>query len=119
LKNTHEEKLLEDIFGGETVNQIISMDCNHATARSEPFFTLSLEVKDNYKLQNSLDLYIKSDILEGDNKYHCSSCNAKVMSFFLFERECYFYLVYLVCSFFFFISVGAGVNSSFFSHVFR
>jgi len=78
LKGTPQERLLNEIYGGETVNQIISLECPHTTERVEPFFTLSLEVKNQHKIEKSLELFIQDDILDGDNKYHCSQCNAKV-----------------------------------------
>jgi ubiquitin carboxyl-terminal hydrolase 34 len=46
--------------------------------RTEPFFTVSVEVKGKASLQESLDLFIQADILDGDNKYECSQCKTKV-----------------------------------------
>ncbi len=46
--------------------------------REEPFFTLSLETKNKKSISESLDLYVEGELLEGDNKYHCSQCDKKV-----------------------------------------
>lgn len=75
------------------MNQIISLECPHTTERVEPFFTLSVEVKNQSKLEKSLELFIQDDILEGDNKYHCSQCNAKVSDFLLLIDVVFSFLV--------------------------
>lgn len=78
LKGTKEEKLQYETFGGEIVNQIISQECEHKVERTEPFLVVQIEVKGKNSVQESLDLYIQDDILDGDNKYECSQCKAKV-----------------------------------------
>jgi ubiquitin C-terminal hydrolase len=78
LKRTQEEKLLSQFFGGALSNQIISKDCTHVSEREENFFTLSLDIKNKKSILESLALYVEGDMLEGDNKFHCSECNAKV-----------------------------------------
>lgn len=78
LKKTQEEKLLSQFFGGALSNQIISKDCTHVSEREENFFTLSLDIKNKKSILESLALYVEGDMLEGDNKFHCSECNAKV-----------------------------------------
>lgn len=70
--------ILKDCFGGTIINQIISKGCEHVSEREEGFFTLSLEVKDKKHILESLDLYVVGDMLEGDNKYFCGTCSAKV-----------------------------------------
>lgn len=78
LKGTSQEKVLTEFFGGEVVNQIIPTECSHVVERTEPFLNLSLEVKNKFQLDQCLDLFIQGDMLEGDNKFHCSTCNSKV-----------------------------------------
>lgn len=38
LKSTEEEKLLNEVFGGELTNQLIAKDCGHRSERVEPFY---------------------------------------------------------------------------------
>lgn len=76
--NVVQEKLLSQFFGGALSNQIISKDCTHVSEREENFFTLSLDIKNKKSILESLALYVEGDMLEGDNKFHCSECNAKV-----------------------------------------
>jgi ubiquitin C-terminal hydrolase len=78
LKGTNEEKMLNHLFGGEVVNQIISQECEHKVERTEPFLTVQIEVKGKNSVYESLDLFIQDDILDGDNKYECSKCKTKV-----------------------------------------
>jgi len=78
LKGTNHEKLLDEMYGGQVVNQILSLECTHTVERAEPFLTLSVEVKSKFSLLQSLELFVQGDSLQGDNKYHCSACDAKV-----------------------------------------
>ena len=77
-KDTPQESLLKDIYGGALCNRVISKECEHVSENREPFYTLSVAVKGKASLQESLELFVEGDILEGDNKYHCSKCDKKV-----------------------------------------
>lgn len=46
---------------------------------------VSVDVAGHENLLESLESYVKGELLEGDNAYHCSKCNRKVRG--LFERE--------------------------------
>eukprot|EP01127_Copromyxa_protea_P022514 TRINITY_DN8090_c0_g1_i1.p1 TRINITY_DN8090_c0_g1~~TRINITY_DN8090_c0_g1_i1.p1 ORF type:complete len:2714 (-),score=433.50 TRINITY_DN8090_c0_g1_i1:44-7879(-) len=78
MKGTPQENVLKEFFGGEVVNQIIPTECPHVVERTEAFLNLSLEMKNKFQLEHCLDLFIQGDMLEGDNKFHCSVCNSKV-----------------------------------------
>ena len=57
--------------------------------REEIFFALSVTVK-NETLQDSLDQYVKGELLDGDNAYFCEKCGEKVtiyMSLVMFQLE--------------------------------
>jgi len=60
------------------VNQIISKECSHRSEREENFMNLQLEVKNKHKLSESLELFVQGDMLDGDNKYFCDSCQTRV-----------------------------------------
>lgn len=45
--------------------------------REEAFLALNLTVK-NATLQDSLDQFVKGELLEGDNAYFCDKCGEKV-----------------------------------------
>ncbi|PRP88236.1 ubiquitin domain-containing protein [Planoprotostelium fungivorum] len=78
LKPLKKESLLNDYFGGTVCNQIISKECSHVSERDESYFTLSLDVKGKRSIYESLASYVQGELLEGDNKYHCSQCDKKV-----------------------------------------
>ncbi|XP_063403289.1 ubiquitin carboxyl-terminal hydrolase 24-like [Mytilus trossulus] len=63
-------------FQGIFSDQKICKDCPHRYEREEEFFALNLTVK-NATLQDSLDQFVKGEILEGDNAYYCEKCQAK------------------------------------------
>lgn len=46
--------------------------------REEPFLALNLTVTKCHDLQDSLDQFVKGELLEGDNAYYCEKCNLKV-----------------------------------------
>lgn len=80
MKDAGEENYVKRHFGGELCNQVISKDCGHVSETVEPFFSISVAVKGKSSLETSLELYVEGDMLEGDNKYHCSTCDAKVVA---------------------------------------
>lgn len=80
LKPTHMAKLLRDTFGGVLVHEIESCepDFPYKSQREEQFYRISLDLKNKKTLAEALDLYIKEDLLEGDNKYLCEQYNCKI-----------------------------------------
>jgi ubiquitin carboxyl-terminal hydrolase 34 len=78
LKGSPQDHILKNFFGGTMLNQIISKECEHTSEREEGFFSFSVEVKGKKKLEDSLELFVQGDVLEGDNKYMCSTCGKKV-----------------------------------------
>lgn len=52
---------------------------NYRYEREEMFTALNLTVK-NATLQDSLDQFVKGELLEGDNAYYCEKCGEKVSS---------------------------------------
>lgn len=78
IKGTPYQKVLKEYFGGVINNQIASLECEHKSERHEDFFTLSVDIKNKKRLEESLELYIQADLLEGENKYKCDKCNKRV-----------------------------------------
>ncbi|KAJ5075636.1 ubiquitin carboxyl-terminal hydrolase faf-x-related [Anaeramoeba ignava] len=71
-------QLLKEVFGGKLIHQVICHEKSHRSEREEPFFTISLQVNGKRTLEESLQLFIEGDILNGDNQYFCNNCNKKV-----------------------------------------
>lgn len=73
-------------YGGQSVMQIKSYDCEHVSERMEPFFAIQCEVKGKTGLPESLKAYVEGDVMEGDNKYKCESCGGKFVN--AVKRSC-------------------------------
>ncbi|CAG9332998.1 unnamed protein product [Blepharisma stoltei] len=80
MKPTRQAKLLRNHMGGSLVHEIESSepDFPYKSERDEQFFRISLDIKNKKNLSEALDLYIKEDKLEGDNKYFCDLYNQKI-----------------------------------------
>jgi len=85
LKKLPQKNLLKDIFGGKICNQIICQVCKKKSERLEDSLVLSLDVKGKRSILDSLDLYVAGEMLDGENKYFCSHCQAKCDSL---KRAC-------------------------------
>ena len=60
------------------LSQVVCRGCKFVSEREEEFVSLSVDVKDQASLTHSLAAFVKGDLLEGDNAYHCSRCGKKV-----------------------------------------
>ena len=78
LKGTPMPNLLSQYYEGALCHRITSRECPHSTEREQKFFALSLEVKGKADILESLNLFIAEDVLDGENKYSCEKCQAKV-----------------------------------------
>ena len=76
LRDTPAKKLLQGLFGGTTVSQIVSKDPSKPgllSERQELFYTISIEVKCKKSILDGLAAYVEGEVLDGDNKYKCDS----------------------------------------------
>ncbi|KAL7948270.1 hypothetical protein V8C42DRAFT_313966 [Trichoderma barbatum] len=73
-----EKKRLRSIYGGQLVQQVKSKECEHVSERFEPFSAIQCDIHGKGTLQESLQAYVNGEVLEGDNKYKCSSCDRHV-----------------------------------------
>lgn len=69
---------LKSFYGGETIQQIKSKECEHISERPETFSVLPVEIKGKASLLESLQAYVAGEVLQGDNKYSCTSCGKHV-----------------------------------------
>ena len=68
----------KSFYGGETLQQIKSKECEHISERPESFAVLPVEIKGKSRLEDSLKAYVDGEVLQGDNKYSCTSCGRHV-----------------------------------------
>ena len=86
LKPTPMRKLLNTCFGGVFVHEIESCEPEfpYNGESEEQFYRISLDIKHKKTLAEAMDLYIKEDILDGDNKYFCDQHDRKITA----KRRC-------------------------------
>lgn len=67
-------------MAGFLCNETKSLDPDYpySSYTTEPFYCLSLDIQNKKTLHEALDMYIKPDILDGDNKWFCEPHNTKV-----------------------------------------
>ncbi|ERE73744.1 putative ubiquitin carboxyl-terminal hydrolase FAF-X isoform 2 [Cricetulus griseus] len=70
--------MLSNVLGGSFADQKICQGCPHKYECEESFTTLNVDIRNHQNLLESLDQYIKGDLLEGANAYHCEKCDKKV-----------------------------------------
>ncbi|XP_025080256.1 LOW QUALITY PROTEIN: probable ubiquitin carboxyl-terminal hydrolase FAF-X [Pomacea canaliculata] len=78
LKSLSQPTLLAQHLGGSFADQKICKDCPHRYQREEAFTTLNVDIRNHQNLFESLEQYVKGDLLEGANAYRCEKCDKKV-----------------------------------------
>lgn len=73
-----DKQKFRSFYGGQLVQQVKSKECPHISERLEPFAAIQCDIKGKSTLQESLQAYVDGEIMEGDNKYKCSSCDKHV-----------------------------------------
>lgn len=68
----------KSIYGGQLVQQVKSKECEHISERLEPFSAVQVEIKGKARLEDSLRAYVEGEVLQGENKYSCTSCGRHV-----------------------------------------
>jgi ubiquitin carboxyl-terminal hydrolase 34 len=72
------KRRFKSLYGGELIQQIKSKECVHVSERFEPFSAIQCDIKGKNNLAESLYAYVNGEVMEGDNKYKCSSCDRHV-----------------------------------------
>ena len=57
---------------------IICVVCRCRYSREAPFIALNVDIRNHHSLVDSLEQFVKGDLLEGANAYHCEKCDKKV-----------------------------------------
>ncbi|KAL2872647.1 putative ubiquitin C-terminal hydrolase [Aspergillus lucknowensis] len=78
ISNPEDRKKFRSFYGGQLVQQIKSKECPHISERLEPFSAIQCDIKGKASLQESLQAYVEGEIMQGDNKYSCTSCGRHV-----------------------------------------
>ena len=83
LKVLNQPQILSKVLGGSFADQKICKDCPHRYQREESFTALNIDIRNHHNLLESLEQYVKGDLLEGANAYRCEKCDKKVSRCFL------------------------------------
>ncbi|KAE8149454.1 hypothetical protein BDV25DRAFT_156255 [Aspergillus avenaceus] len=78
ISDAEEKKKFRSFYGGQLVQQIKSKECPHISERFEPFSAIQCDIKGKASLEESLQAYVEGEIMQGDNKYSCTSCGRHV-----------------------------------------
>ncbi|XP_046853983.1 probable ubiquitin carboxyl-terminal hydrolase FAF-X [Xenia sp. Carnegie-2017] len=78
LKAVGHEPVLIRVLGGIFADQKICKGCPHRYSKDDPFIALTIDIRNHQNLIESLDQFVKGDLLEGANAYHCDKCNKKI-----------------------------------------
>ncbi|KAM5459241.1 putative ubiquitinyl hydrolase 1 [Microsporum canis] len=78
IRSADDRKRFRSFYGGQLVQQIKSKECEHISERLEPFSAIQCDIKGKPGLEDSLRAYVEGEIMQGDNKYSCTSCGKHV-----------------------------------------
>ncbi|KAL4938191.1 hypothetical protein BDV06DRAFT_201525 [Aspergillus oleicola] len=78
ITGPEDRKTFRSFYGGQLVQQIKSKECTHISERLEPFSAIQCDIKGKASLEESLQAYVEGEIMQGDNKYSCTSCGRHV-----------------------------------------
>lgn len=78
LKDQGFPPFLSHVFGGTFADQKICKGCPHRYSRYESFTAINVDIRNHQNMVESLEQYVKGDLLEGVNAYYCERCDKKV-----------------------------------------
>ncbi|KAM5135526.1 ubiquitin carboxyl-terminal hydrolase 36 [Mantella aurantiaca] len=70
--------LVHQIFGGYLRSRVKCSVCKSVSDTFDPYLDIALEIRQSANIVRALELFIKSDVLSGENAYMCSKCKKKV-----------------------------------------
>ncbi|KFQ46664.1 Ubiquitin carboxyl-terminal hydrolase 36, partial [Nestor notabilis] len=75
---TQATTLVHQIFGGYLRSRVECLACKSVSDTYDPFLDLALEIWVLRDLLEALELFVKPDLLGGENSYLCAGCNNRV-----------------------------------------
>eukprot|EP01042_Synura_sphagnicola_P030666 gene30666-39505_t len=84
FKGTDAETVIDDLFAGELIDYIRCIDVDYQSERIDKFLDFSLaivpfgETKAMKSLAECIEMFLRPEILDGDNKYFCEKYDKKV-----------------------------------------
>ncbi|RMC18311.1 hypothetical protein DUI87_04193 [Hirundo rustica rustica] len=79
LVGTSGHDLINRLYHGTVVNQIVCKECKNVSERQEDFLDLTVAVKGVAGLEEALwNMYVEEEYFENDNLYRCGACDKLV-----------------------------------------
>uniref|UniRef100_A0A8D2DEP5 ubiquitinyl hydrolase 1 n=1 Tax=Sciurus vulgaris TaxID=55149 RepID=A0A8D2DEP5_SCIVU len=77
-RQTQATTLVHQIFGGYLRSRVKCAVCKSVSDTYDPYLDIALEIRQAANIVRALELFVKPDVLSGDNAYMCSKCKKKV-----------------------------------------
>ncbi|KAM6178424.1 ubiquitin carboxyl-terminal hydrolase 40 [Rhynchocyon petersi] len=79
LVGTSGHDLINRLYHGTIVHQIVCKDCKNVSEKQEDFLDLTVTVKNLSGLEDALwNTYVEEEVFDCDNLYHCGTCDRLV-----------------------------------------
>uniref|UniRef100_A0A8C8VKB8 ubiquitinyl hydrolase 1 n=1 Tax=Pelusios castaneus TaxID=367368 RepID=A0A8C8VKB8_9SAUR len=70
--------LVHQIFGGYLRSRVKCSVCRSVSDTYDPFLDIALEIRQAANIVRALELFVRADVLSGENAYMCAKCKRKV-----------------------------------------
>ncbi|XP_025892624.1 ubiquitin carboxyl-terminal hydrolase 36 [Nothoprocta perdicaria] len=77
-RQTQATTLVHQIFGGYLRSRVKCSVCKSVSDTYDPYLDLALEIRQAANIVRALELFVRSDVLSGENAYMCARCKKKV-----------------------------------------
>ncbi|XP_048346153.1 ubiquitin carboxyl-terminal hydrolase 36 isoform X2 [Sphaerodactylus townsendi] len=77
-RQTQATTLVHQIFGGYLRSRVKCSVCKSVSDTYDPFLDVALEIRQAANIVRALELFVKADVLSGENAYMCAKCKKKV-----------------------------------------
>ncbi|NXF89072.1 UBP36 hydrolase, partial [Eubucco bourcierii] len=77
-RQTQATTLVHQIFGGYLRSRVKCSVCKNVSDTYDPYLDLALEIEQAANIVQALELFVKPDLLGGENAYMCAKCKKKV-----------------------------------------
>lgn len=77
-RQTQATTLVHQIFGGYLRSRVKCSVCKSVSDTYDPYLDVALEIRQAANIVRALELFVKPDVLNGENAYMCAKCKKKV-----------------------------------------
>ncbi|XP_036920207.1 ubiquitin carboxyl-terminal hydrolase 36 [Sturnira hondurensis] len=77
-RQTQATTLVHQIFGGYLRSRVTCSVCKGVSDTYDPYLDVALEIRQAANIVRALELFVKPDVLSGENAYMCAKCKKKV-----------------------------------------